>query len=268
MTAHRPRSLADFLRACRERLRPADLGLPAGQRRRTPGLRREEVAALCGISPTWYTWLEQGRTAGVSAETLSALADGLRLSRAERDYLFVLAGRLDPAAPRATPAAPDDLLDRHWDAVAWNRPAAALFGAWLGACRRERNLLRYVFLDPSARTFIAAWPDRARRLVAEYRADTAAWQDDPVRQALVGALSSGSPEFAAAWQTQRVLAREGGQRRFEHPRHGPCDYLQHTLRVAQQPDLKLIVLVPDSTRDEQAQASAGRRRGKQGLVDF
>lgn len=258
MPPARPRSLADFLRACRERLRPADLGLPAGQRRRTPGLRREEVASLCGISPTWYTWLEQGRTAGVSVETLAALAEGLRLSRAERDYLFALAGRADPAAPRAAAAAhldlqplvrslrtPAYLLDRHWDAVAWNRPAAALFSGWLGARAGERNLLRYVFLVASARPFIVDWQDRARRLVAEYRADTAAWQDDPVRQALVSTLSKASADFAAAWRAQRVLAREGGQRRFEHPRRGRCDYMQHTLRVAQQPDLKLIVLVPE-----------------------
>jgi transcriptional regulator with XRE-family HTH domain len=258
MPAARPRSLADFLRACRERLRPADLGLPAGRRRRTPGLRREEVATLCGISPAWYTWLEQGRTAGVSVETLVALAEGLRLSRAEREYLFALAARADPAAPRAAPAAHPDLqplvravrtpaylLDRHWDAAAWNRPAAELFGAWLGAKGRERNLLRYVFLAPAARRFIVGWGDRAQRLVAEYRADTAAWQDDPVRQALVNGLAQESADFAAAWRAQRVLAREGGQRRFEHPRRGRCAYVQHTLRVAQQPDLKLIVLVPE-----------------------
>lgn len=258
MDAPRPRSLAEFLRACRARLRPADLGLPAGLRRRTPGLRREEVASLCGISPTWYTWLEQGRTTGVSVETLAAIARGLRLSQAERDYLFALAGRADPVVPKRhgaprqgdwqplvdTLRTPAYLLDRHWDAVAWNRPAAALFEAWLGPRQRERNLLRYVFLAPAAQGFIVDWPERAQRLAAEYRADTAAWQDDPVRQALVTALCDGSAAFAAAWRSQRVLAREGGLRSFDHLRRGRCHYLQHTLRVAQQPDLKLIALVP------------------------
>lgn len=257
MSTRHPESLGDFLRACREQRRPADLGLPGGQRRRTPGLRREEVAQLCGISPTWYTWLEQGRTAGVSVETLTALAEGLRLSRAERRYLFALAGRADPAAPRAPAAAqaglqplvdavraPAYLLDRHWDAVAHNRAAEALFTEWLGDRAGERNLLRYVFLRPGARTFIVDWPDRAQRLVAEYRADTAAWADDPVRQALVAALSHESAEFAAAWRSQRVLAREGGRRAFDHPRRGRCEHVQHTLRVAEQPDLKLIVLLP------------------------
>lgn len=246
--------LGEYLRARREQLRPADFGLPTGQRRRTPGLRREEAAQLCGISPTWLAWIEQGRTTAVSVPTLAAIARGLQLSRAERQYLFQLAARSDPAPPHATQAAPRQLqplvdalrvpayvLDRHWDAVAWNRPAAELFSPWLRGS--EHNLLRFVFFDPAARQFIVDWDERARRLVAEYRADTAAWQDDPVREALVQELLA-SPEFAAAWKSQAVLARDGGGRRFAHPRRGHCEYDQHTLRVAQQPDLKLTVLVP------------------------
>ncbi len=250
-------SLGEFLRACRERLRPADLGLPTGARRRTPGLRREEVAQLCGISPTWYTWLEQGRTAGVSVDTLEALAAGLRLSRAERGYLFALAERADPVAPHAPAAAqpglqalveavrgPAYVLDRHWDAVAHNRAAASLFEGWLGRRGgRDPNLLRYVFLAPSARALIVDWRERAHRLVAEYRADTAAWEDDPVRQSLVAALSRDRAEFGTAGRSPRVLARDGGRRGFQHPRRGRCDYVQHTLRVAEHPDLKLIVLL-------------------------
>jgi transcriptional regulator with XRE-family HTH domain len=262
MPLQRPATLAPFLRAHRDRLRPDDVGLPVGQRRRTPGLRREEVAALCGISPTWYTWIEQGRATAVSVETLAALAQGLRLSRAERAYLFELGGRADPAAPRPREADPHRLLplvnavrtpayvlDRQWDAVAWNRPAAALFTDWLraagkGKAAMDRNLLRYVFLHPGAPAFIVEWPERAQRLVAEYRADTAAWRNDPVRQALVDGLCAASPAFGAAWRSQQVLAREGGLRRFVHPQRGPCAYEQHTLRVAQQAELKLIVLVP------------------------
>src|SRR6185437_7922689 len=126
-------SLGDFLRARRDRLLPEDFGFPRG-RRRAPGLRREEVAQLCGISPTWYTWIEQGRTTAVSVETLSAIAAGLRLSRAERAYLFELSARADPAPPRIEGSDPQQLsallrvvrtpayvLDRHWDAIAWNR---------------------------------------------------------------------------------------------------------------------------------------------------
>jgi transcriptional regulator with XRE-family HTH domain len=253
-TAASRKQLGEYLRARREQLRPADFGLPAGQRRRTPGLRREEVAQLCGISATWLTWIEQGRTTAISVVTLAAIARGLKLSRAERQYLFQLAARTDPAPPRAAAAVPGQLqplvdavrapayvLDRHWEAIAWNRPAAQLFAPWLR--KAEHNLLRFVFLDPQARHFIVDWNERARRLVAEYRADTAAWPEDPVREALVQELL-GDPEFAAAWRSQAVLTRDGGRRSFQLAGRGRCDYEQHTLRVAQQPDLKLTVLLP------------------------
>jgi transcriptional regulator with XRE-family HTH domain len=253
--------LGEFLRAQRERLHPEDFGLPTGQRRRAPGLRREEAAQLCGISPTWFTWIEQGRTTAVSVPTLAAIARGLRLSRAERSYLFELASRADPAPPNTPDADPQQLralidairtpayvLDRHWDAIVWNKPAAALFSSWLGTTRKaagaaDRNLLRYVFFHADARKFIANWNDRSMRLVAEYRADTAAWRDDPVRQTLVQELSDASAEFAAAWKSQQVLSRDGGRRRFQHPRRGRVEYDQFTLRVAQRPDLKLTALV-------------------------
>lgn len=253
--------LGEFLRAKRDQLTPHDVGLPPGLRRRAPGLRREEAAALCHISPTWYTWIEQGRTRAVSTDTLDAIAIGLHLSQAERSYLFELAARADPEHPAAPDSAPHlaplveairtpaYILDRHWDAIAWNKPAAALFGDWLKAPkalagRGGRNLLRYVFLHPGAPSFIVNWPERAQRLVAEYRSDTAAWRDDPVRQALVDELRAASRDFDRAWRSQKVLSREGGLRAFEHPRAGRQGYEQFTLRVAQHPDLKLTVLVP------------------------
>ncbi len=225
-------------------------------------MRREEAATLCGISPTWYTWIEQGRTSAISVETLGAIARGLRLSRAERTYLFELASRADPTPPPQEEADPHRLaelmavvstpayvLDRHWDAIAWNDPAAELFEDWLGhAPWRDagRNLLRYVFLHPGAPSFIVDWPERARRLVAEFRADSAAWNEDPVRRAFVDELSWESAPFEAAWQQQNVRAREGGMRRFQHPRRGLCLYEQFTLRVAQRTELKMTVLVLES----------------------
>lgn len=269
-------SLGEFLRARRDRLRPEDFGLPRG-RRRAPGLRREEVAQLCGISPTWYTWIEQGRTTAISVETLSAIAAGLRLSRAERAYLFELSARADPTPPRIMGSDPQQLLalvnavrtpayilDRHWDALAWNGPAAELFVDWLGSGGRtptggarssighessgasavERNLLRYVFLDDRAPGFIVDWRERARRLVAEYRADTASWRDDPVRKAFIHELCAASSAFESAWRSQQVLSREGGLRSFQHPGRGRCTYEQYTLHVAQRSELKLTVLLP------------------------
>lgn len=259
--AQPPQALAAFLRACRERLQPAQAGLPAGPRRRARGLRREEVAQLAGISTTWYTWIEQGRSVSVSPRALGALADALRLSHAERAYLFDLAAAADPArqAVAAQAAAPRPalqplvdavrtpayVLDRHWDAVAWNVPAARLFADWLGPRPAAgRNLLRYVFLAPQARAFIADWAERAERLVAEYRADTAAERGDAAGRVLVDTLCRASPAFAAAWAAQRVLAREGGLRRFHHPRQGDCAFGQFTLALAPDAALKLIVLVP------------------------
>lgn len=148
--------------------------------------------------------------------------------------------------------APAYVLDRHWDAIAWNPRAAQLFVDWLGKgavktsgspLAHEHNLLRYVFLDPRAPGFIADWEERSRRLAAEYRADTAGGGEDPVRQALVRELCEASSAFDAAWRSQRVLSREGGTRVFQHPRRGRCRYEQYTLRPAQNSELKLTVLL-------------------------
>ena len=246
--------LGDFLRARREALSPAELALPQRSRRRTPGLRREEVAQLCGISPTWYTWIEQGRTAAISPATLAALATGLQLTRAERAYLFEMAGRVDPTPPGPLPTDGEELagllqairtpayvLDRHWNALQWNRAAARLFGDWFAM--PAPNLLRYVFTHPRARTFLLDWEERARRLVAEFRADMPQLRDDPQRSALVAELSETSREFAAGWRSQRVLARDGGQRSFRVGR-AVQHFEQHILKVVRRPDLRMTVLVP------------------------
>ncbi|MGQ9365391.1 helix-turn-helix transcriptional regulator [Azospirillum sp. ST 5-10] len=237
------RLLGAFLRSHRERLSPADAGLSGGSvRRRTPGLRREEVAFLCGLSATWYTWLEQGREVSMSPEALARVAVALRLSPAERAYLFELARKRDPdgrpgegagAPPPALEAAlravtaPAYLLDGLWHACAWNAPAERLFSGWLGG--PERNLLRYVFLDPGARDFICDWPDRARRLVAEFRAATARRTEDAAVRDLVNGLGEASDAFTRFWNDHGVLDREGGRRAFRHPADGPLVYEQVTL---------------------------------------
>ena len=227
------------------------------RRRRTPGLRREEVAALCGVSPTWYTWIEQGRDVAASAATLRALAEGLRLGAVERAHLFRLAGRADPdplppAAADVEPLrllldaidAPAYVLDRHWSAVAWNRAAAKLFGDWLTPdAAPAPNLLRWVFLDPAAARLIVDWEVRAERLVAEYRADSVGLHHDAAHRSLVAELSQRSAVFDSVWRAQRVVAREGGERAFA-PAGAPQLFEQFTLKPALRPDLKLIVLAP------------------------
>ena len=257
-TDEQRRALGAFFRARRERLVPADARIQGGSaRRRTPGLRREEVAQLCGLSPTWYTWLEQGREVSMSPDALARVADALHLTAAERAYVFQLARKRDPdeaavasgegALPESLGAAlrvitaPAYVLDRLWNACDWNEPARKLFAQWLGGA--ELNLLRYVFLDPTAQVFIRDWDNRARRLAAEFRADTAAHADDADVSALVRDLCAASPRFTEFWNDQRVLAREGGTREFDHPVDGPLRYEQVTLIPAIRAGYKLVMLV-------------------------
>jgi transcriptional regulator with XRE-family HTH domain len=252
--------LGSFVRVHRERITPESLGLPAQGRRRTPGLRREELASLCGVSSTWITWLEQGRPVSASSKTLARLATALRLSGAERSYLFRLADKVDPetrindvAEAEAQQvsrlveviAAPAYVLDRQWNAVAWNAKAAQLFSAWLSNTNTDQhpNLLGFMFLQPSARDFVIDWPHRARRLVAEFRAECGKVMDDPPLSRLITQLCEQSADFLRLWNAQEVLAREGGIRSFEHPIAGNLTFEQTTLQLQGRPDLKLTILL-------------------------
>jgi transcriptional regulator with XRE-family HTH domain len=249
------RVLGAFLRAHRERLAPAS---QTGGRRRTPGLRREEVAEACGVGVTWITWLEQGRDVSASPAALARLAGALRLSPAERTSMFDLAGKSDPAV-RAEPraelpahvldlpslfAVPAYLLDHGWTARAWNAAGARLFIGWLDAGSVERNLLRFVFLSPAAQELLTDWARRARRLVAEFRADYSRRPGDRAMQALIDDLSERSELYRALWREQEVLHREGGERIFHHPVDGPQHFIQTTLLVASHSECKLVCLAP------------------------
>ncbi|KAG0164376.1 hypothetical protein DFQ28_009336 [Apophysomyces sp. BC1034] len=251
---------------------PADVGLPRGARRRTPGLRREEVAQLCGVSATWYTWIEQGRPVSASADALARIAIALRLSRAERAYLFELAAQRDPGGPDAgaadAPAAllasvgliatPAYVLDPQWNALAWNAPAAELFVGWLDTGKPgptagvlvpqeapggAANLLRYTFTSPAARALIVDWETRARRLTAEFRADSIRHLNDAPTRALLDALIAECDPFAHFWASQDVFEREGGRREFDHPTRGRVAYDQITFVPAQRDDMKLVLLI-------------------------
>lgn len=247
------RLLGEFVRAHRERIRP-----PApGGRRRTPGLRREELAARAAISVTWCAWIEQGRPVQASPEALGRLAKALLLTRAERNYLFELAGRIDPdestglkeQAPASLVAAVEALhhpaygLDRLWNACCWNQAAANLFCGWLDG-GHQRNLLRFVFVDAAARSLIPGWQERARRLLAEFRADFGHTFRDPRVSAFVTALKAESAFFSRLWDGQDVQHRTGGVRAFNHPRRGRLCFDQHSFSPTDRPDFKLVVLVP------------------------
>jgi len=263
-TSARRRELGDFIRAQRERMAP-EAGMLAA-RRRTPGLRREEVAQLAGLSTTWYTWIEQGRDVSVSPHALARLARTLRLDRAQRSYLFELAGKRDPdpggsdddALPAAvlacvaSIAAPAYVLDRNWEARGWNAAAERLFVGWLDRPAKgdgERNLLRFIFLEPGARSLICDWENRARRVTAEFRAHYASHLDDRSLRRLIDELGRDSAEFARMWEQHGVLGREGGERTFNHPADGFLRYEQVTFELAGHPDVKLTILVEAAHRD-------------------
>jgi transcriptional regulator with XRE-family HTH domain len=257
LTAAQRQELGEFVRAHRERLTPEMLGIHGSGRRRTPGLRREEVAQLAGFSVTWLVWIEQGRDVSVSATALARLARALRLSRAERAYLFELAGKADPqsaavnTAPLDRPLLaaveaiswPAYILDRYWTAIAWNRAAADLFVDWLDG-DQDRNLLRYIFLSAAAPVLICDFEDRAHRVLAEFRIDYSRHLDDPDMRALVEEMLRESRSFASAWDHHSVTSREGGTRSFAHPVHGLLLYEQLSFALAGHPDVKLVLLAP------------------------
>jgi len=254
--------LGKFIRLHRQRITPENVGFPAGGRRRTPGLRREELAQLCRVSVTWITWLEQGREVTASATMLARLAQALLLTAAERAYLFELATRPDPEQSRKMtllPIAPvlrsveqmtcpAYVLDRRWDVVSANIQAKTLFLNWgAESMAGTPNLLRFLFVYPQAKLLIDKWETRCSRLVAEFRADCGRHNDDPFIRELLDELCEVSNDFYQCWQSQAVLEREGGERRFRHPQLGDLIYEQLTMRPALQKDVKIVMLLPVTT---------------------
>ncbi|CAM5504844.1 helix-turn-helix transcriptional regulator [Streptomyces abikoensis] len=252
----RRRALADFLRSRRERVTPRDAGILPGPRRRTPGLRREEVAQLSGISVTWYTWLEQARDITVSRQVLQSLARVLLLSPAETRHLFALAEESPAEAPTAgpTPALqrlvdaldpyPAYLVSPAWDLVAWNRAEAGLLGDPAGWAPADRNLLRFTFLEPRARELLTDWTAQARALLEQYRANADRNAGDPRFDALTRELSAASEEFRTWWDAHDVADFRPARRRFDHPRLGRLSFDYVKLHAADAPDLSLVACLP------------------------
>ncbi|MFK4083691.1 helix-turn-helix transcriptional regulator [Kribbella sp. NPDC020789] len=260
--------LAAFLRSRRDRVTPADAGLPAGRRRRTPGLRREEVAQLAYISTEYYARLEQGRAPHPSGEVLSGLARALRLSDAERNYLYQLAGvPVTPPGPsRVVRQSILDLIERlpttvaivlsaTYEVIAWNDLAAALMEDFSQRSRAERNLLRRVFLGPRAAdgtVFGASGDVEFAQHATNYLRSTAArYPDDPEVQELIADLLAGSPRFAELWQTHDVAAEPTLCKTFNHPVVGPITVNCDSLAIADRDQqLILYTATPGSPSEE------------------
>jgi transcriptional regulator with XRE-family HTH domain len=249
--------LGAFLRGRRERLDPAALGLPA-LRRRTPGLRREEVADRAHVSATWYTWLEQGRGGAPSADALDRIARALLLSDAEREHLYLIALGRPPAARYRAPEpvaphlqrvldaleySPAYLRTPTWDIVAWNRAAAAVLTDYAQVPPHERNLLRLFFLRPRVREAQEEWLKVARFLVAAFRADVARVGALAAVQDFVADLAAASPEFAAIWRENEVRGAAAQiAKRLRHPQAGWLDLDYQVFAVAGRPDLDMVTL--------------------------
>lgn len=256
-TGDHRRELADFLRARREATRPDQVGLPAGRGRRTPGLRREEVALLAGVSVTWYTWLEQGRRINASDDVLLAIGRALRLDDAGQAHLLALTdpGTAVIEAPAEAPSAlvrlleglmpaPAYVLGPHWEFVAWNGAQERLYPRLPELEGVRRNLLWVLFADESTRDLIADWDIHARQALAEFRSATSAVRHDPAMVELVGLLSEESETFAAWWPEHDVSGFETRLRRFHHPAAGELTFEYQQLSPAEWPNLRVVAQLP------------------------
>jgi transcriptional regulator with XRE-family HTH domain len=254
----RRRALADFLRTRRAGLSPADVGLLPGLRRRTPGLRREEVAELANIGTSWYIWLEQGRDVHPSAQVLESLAQALRLTLNERRHLFLLAGQPLPpyAAPAEECAGPalqqmlDDLnptpayvLGRRWDYLAWNKAADGLFAISEASPRYGRNLVWRLFTSPTMRER-PKWEQLARSTLAEFRAANARYPGDGWFEELIEELKQVSPEFCRWWPHHDVRSALDGYKIIEHPVLGLLEFEHITLQVLSTPNIRIMIYTP------------------------
>jgi len=267
--------LGEFLRARREALQPADVGLPISGRRRTPGLRREEVALLAGVSVTWYTWLEQGRRINASRDVLLALARTLHLDDAGRGHVLALAsGATTEAVERIVEApdavvrlitsmepAPAYVLGPRWEILAWNTSEELLYPTLRSLEDGTRNLLWVMFCDPAARSLIADWEVRARSTLAEFRASTSLLFDDPVMIDLIERISAESAEFSAWWPLHDVAGFQTRLRRYNHPRAGSLVFEYQQLIPSEWPHLRVICQLPLPGDDSAQRLSAWRDIG-------
>ena len=255
--------LGAYLKDRRAKLDPAALGFPM-TRRRTPGLRREEVAQRANVSATWYTWLEQGRGGAPSADVLDRIARALILTDVEREHLFLIGLGRPPevryhAAEGVTlrlqrvldalELSPALVKTSTWDVVAWNRAAAAVLTNYDALEGAQRNVLRMMFLDPRVRAAQLDWESVARYVVATFRADAARAGAGKNIEALVDELRQKSPEFEAMWRDHDVRTHGEGTKTLRHPVAGLISMEYSAFAVDGRPDLTMVVYNPATAAD-------------------
>ncbi|MGW2643398.1 helix-turn-helix transcriptional regulator [Streptomyces sp. NPDC001393] len=280
MRSHRRDELREFLMSRRARVSPEEAGLPAGGgRRRTPGLRREEVAVLAGVGASWYQWLEQGREISVSPQVLDAVARVLRLSDAERRHLYLLAG-MNPPAPEVAPEQkrancdglrrlidtwmpyPAHIMDLYYNCVMYNDAAAIVLGMRPDI---TQNCLIDFFVDPLYRSRSHSWERNARTVVAQFRAACAARPDDEGFQAVLAEVSEASAEFRAMWDRRDIEDQGQIRKELEHPLVGLLVVESTAMKVPARPDLSIVLHTPLDEANTAAKlewlASPAGRRG-------
>ena len=265
----RRRELAGFLRSRRERIPPEQVGLPVGGRRRTPGLRREEVAQLAGVGVTWYTWLEQGRDIHVSEQVLEAIARTLMLDPHERSHLFTLAGSLLTAMEAECQAVtaeahailaqldpyPATVTNGRYDLLAYNRAYQVLCGDLDALPFDQRNSLWLIFTSPALRTCLVDRDTAKARMVAQYRAAMAEHVGEPAWKCMVKRLKEASPEFAELWRRHEVAQPENLTKRFLHPDLGLLKFNFTNLWLAPRAGVRLVAYTP---ADDATSEAVGR----------
>jgi transcriptional regulator with XRE-family HTH domain len=266
-TRARRRELGKFLRARRHACNLARYGISDSARRRTPGLRREEVASRAGVSITWYTHLEQGRDVGVSAQVLDSIADALRLDDTSRLHMYHLAERTPPGqgssdAPLAAGPASSALVDalepnpamviNHcWDILEWNRSTAALIVDPETVCAAKRNVLWLLFASPRMRELYDSWEDQARRMIGVFRAIAGSRIVDSRIAEVVSALSAESPEFRAWWPRQDVAVFESRPHKLLHPEAGPIAVRDMMLDLSESPGVSMLAHLALTAEDRE-----------------
>lgn len=255
--------LGTFLKDRRARLDPVAFGF-GSERRRTPGLRREEVAQRAHVSATWYTWLEQGRGGAPSAEVLDRLSRALMLTPAEREHLFLLAQSRPPEVSYNKAACVSPQLQRvldsmkftpaliktaAWDILAWNHAATVVLADYEKLRPEQRNILRIIFCNPHVRARMPDWEQHARLSVATFRMETARAGANEMVRGLVDELSAASPEFAAIWLDNDVRTQGEGTKRINHPVAGLLSFEYSTFSVDDQPGLGMMIYAPATAAD-------------------
>jgi transcriptional regulator with XRE-family HTH domain len=250
--------LADFLRKRRAVIKPEDVGLPSGGRRRTPGLRREEVSQLAGVGTTWYTWLEQGRDVRASLEVLEAISGALRLTPAERTHLVLLGRGEEPPRCKSDERVssmikrlienlgpnPAIVIGRRWDYLAWNGAAVAVFGDIGAVPKPARNHLWVHFMDPARRELLPDWERSARVIVAKFRADSARHIGDPTFEELIATLKKSSAEFCRLWRKHEVAQSGEGRKVINHPVAGELVFEHAVFNPQSSPEQRMILYSP------------------------